>query len=164
MVAKCCRRSRVVGPIARRGSNPAVLLCTAARGTECKFFAQEISNSRKGLRYRNRHYRALTRYRDQILLASPRIPAISRAGYCADAASRQPSTRNTWEVRGQRLGIKLSHHQCDLTPMVSGMVRQMLHQVRQTDLCRAKRKHFFQGFVCQAIHELGLFFFDFRPH
>ena len=67
------------------------------------------------------------------------------------------------EVRGQRFGVKLPHHQCDLTPMVSGMVGQMLHQVRQTDLCCAKRKHFLQGFVCQAIHELGLFFLDFHP-
>jgi hypothetical protein len=48
------------------------------------------------------------------------------------------------EVRGQRLGVKLSHHQCDLTSMVSGMVRQMLHEVRQSDLCRAKGKHFFK--------------------
>jgi hypothetical protein len=31
------------------------------------------------------------------------------------------------EVRGRRLGVKLPHHQCDLTSMVSGMVRQMLH-------------------------------------
>src|SRR5208283_5710571 len=32
--------------------------------------------------------------------------------------------------------------------MVSGMVRQMLHEVRQTDLCCANRKHPSQGFVC----------------
>jgi hypothetical protein len=38
------------------------------------------------------------------------------------------------EVRGQRLGAKLPHHQRDLTSMVSGMVRQMLHQVHQSDL------------------------------
>ena len=71
------------------------------------------------------------------------------------------------EVGGQRLGPKLPHHQSDLTTMVSGMVRQMLHQVRQAGLCCAKRKHFPQGFVRHAIHELGLFFFDFRllsPH
>jgi len=67
------------------------------------------------------------------------------------------------EVRGQSLGPKLPHHQRDLTPVVSGMVRQMLHQVRQTDLRRANRKHSFQGFVRHALHELGLFFFDFRP-
>jgi hypothetical protein len=54
------------------------------------------------------------------------------------------------EVRGQKLGVKLPHHQCDLTSMVSGMVRQMLHQVRQTDLCCAKRKHFSKdSFVTQ---------------
>src|SRR5271156_980265 len=35
--------------------------------------------------------------------------------------------------------------------MVSGMVRQMLHQVRQTDLCRTHRKHPSQGFVCHSI-------------
>ena len=29
------------------------------------------------------------------------------------------------EVRGQRLGVKLPHHQCDLTSMVSGMVGKM---------------------------------------
>src|SRR5260370_1356472 len=43
------------------------------------------------------------------------------------------------------------------------MVRQMLHQVRQADLCCAKRKDFPQGFVGHVIHELGLFFLDFRP-
>jgi hypothetical protein len=31
------------------------------------------------------------------------------------------------EVRGQRLDVKLPHHQCDLTSMGNGMVRQMLH-------------------------------------
>jgi len=31
------------------------------------------------------------------------------------------------EVRGQRLGVKLPHHQRDLTSMVSGVVRHMLH-------------------------------------
>ena len=34
------------------------------------------------------------------------------------------------EIRGQRLNVELPHHQCDLTSMVGGMVRQMLHQVR----------------------------------
>ena len=67
------------------------------------------------------------------------------------------------EVRGQRLSVKLPHHRCDLTSMVSGMVRQMLHEVRQSDLCCAKREHFFQGFVRHAIHEFDLFFLDFRP-
>ena len=67
------------------------------------------------------------------------------------------------EVRGHGLGVKLPHHQCDLTSMVSGMVCQMLHQVRQSDMRSAKREHFFQGFVCHAIHELDLFFLDFRP-
>jgi hypothetical protein len=67
------------------------------------------------------------------------------------------------EVRGQRLGVKLPHHHCDLTSMVSGMIRQMLHEGCQSDLCRAKRKHCFQGFTCHPIHELGLFFLDFQP-
>ena len=67
------------------------------------------------------------------------------------------------EVRGQRLGAKLPHHQCDLTPMVGGMVRQMLHQVRQTDLGCAQRQHFPQRFICQAIHEFDPFFFNLRP-
>ena len=67
------------------------------------------------------------------------------------------------EVRGQRLGAKLANHQCDLTSMVSGMVRQMLHQMRQSNLCCAKRKQFFQGFVGHAVHELGLLFLDFLP-
>jgi hypothetical protein len=67
------------------------------------------------------------------------------------------------EVGGHRFGVKLPHHQCDLTPMVSGMVRQMLHQVRQTDVRRAKRNQFLQGFNCQTTHELCLFFLNFRP-
>jgi hypothetical protein len=67
------------------------------------------------------------------------------------------------EVRGERLSAKLPHHECDLTPMVSGMIRQMLHEVRQTDLCFANRKHGSQGFVCYAIHKLDLFFLDFCP-
>jgi len=29
------------------------------------------------------------------------------------------------EVRGQRLGLKLPHHQCDSTSIESGMVRQI---------------------------------------
>jgi hypothetical protein len=45
------------------------------------------------------------------------------------------------EIRGQRLSVELPHHQCDLTSMVGGMVRQMLHQVRQSDLCFSKRQH-----------------------
>jgi hypothetical protein len=67
------------------------------------------------------------------------------------------------EVRGKRLGVKLAHHQRDLTSMVSGMVRQMLHEVGQTDLRCAKREHSFQGFVCQAIHELDQFLLNFSP-
>ena len=67
------------------------------------------------------------------------------------------------EVRGQRHGVKLAHHQCELTSMVSRMVCQMLHQVHQSDLCCAKRKHCFQRFVGHAIHELNLFFLNFRP-
>jgi hypothetical protein len=41
--------------------------------------------------------------------------------------------------------------------MVSGMVRQMLQEVHQTDLCFANRKHPSQGFVRYAIHKLDLF-------
>jgi hypothetical protein len=67
------------------------------------------------------------------------------------------------EVRGRGLGVKLPHHYCYLTSMVGGMVRQMLHQMRQLDLRSAKRKHFLQGLVCHTIHELGLFFLDLRP-
>ena len=44
------------------------------------------------------------------------------------------------EIRGQRLSVELPHHQCDLTSMVGGMVRQMLHQVRETDLRGANGK------------------------
>jgi len=46
--------------------------------------------------------------------------------------------------------------------MVSGMVRQMLHEVRQTDLFCVDRKHPSQGFVRYAIHKLDLFSLDFR--
>jgi hypothetical protein len=67
------------------------------------------------------------------------------------------------EVRGHRLGTKLPHHQSDLASVVRGMVRHMLHQVRQSDLRGAKWEHSFQQFICQAVHELGLFFLDFGP-
>ena len=67
------------------------------------------------------------------------------------------------EVRGQRLGVKLPHHGCDLTSMVSGMVRHMLHEVRQPDLCGAKGEHSSQGFVRQPIHELDLLLSRFPP-
>jgi hypothetical protein len=36
---------------------------------------------------------------------------------------------------------------CDVTSMISGVVRQMLHQVHRSDQCCAKRKHLPQGFV-----------------
>ena len=74
-----------------------------------------------------------------------------------------PFHQKHMEVRGKSLGAKLPHHQRDLTPVISGMVRQMLRQVRQTDLRCANGKHSSQGFVGHAIHELGLFFFKFRP-
>jgi hypothetical protein len=67
------------------------------------------------------------------------------------------------EVRGHRLSTQLPHHQSDLASMVSGMVRQVLHQVHQSDFCCAKWEHSFQQFSRQAIHELGLFFLDFGP-
>ena len=35
--------------------------------------------------------------------------------------------------------------------------------VASFDLCCAKRKHCFQGFVCHPIHELDLFFLNFLP-
>jgi hypothetical protein len=35
------------------------------------------------------------------------------------------------EVRGQRLSAQLSHHERDLTAMIGGMVREMLHQGRK---------------------------------
>ncbi len=47
------------------------------------------------------------------------------------------------EIRGQRLSVELPHHQRDLTSMVGGMVRQMLHQVRQSDLCFCEKAAFF---------------------
>ncbi len=94
-------------------------------------------------------------------LSTVNLPILSRllCSRSLTAAFRQKHM----EVRGQRLGAKLPHHQCDLPPMVSGVVRHMLHQVRQAGLCCAKRKHLSQGFIRHAIHELGLFFFNFRP-
>src|ERR1700722_11389752 len=47
---------------------------------------------------------------------------------CLAAAFHQKHVK----VRGQRVGVKLPHHGCDLTSMVSGMVRHMLHEVRQS--------------------------------
>jgi len=67
------------------------------------------------------------------------------------------------EIRGHRLGTKLPHHQSDLASMVGGMVRHMLHQVRQADVCGAKWEHSFQEFICQAVHELVLFVLDLSP-
>jgi hypothetical protein len=67
------------------------------------------------------------------------------------------------KVRGGRLRAQLPDHQCDLTSMISGMVRQMLHQVRQSNLGCPKRKYLFQDFICNVIHELNLLLFDFRP-
>ena len=67
------------------------------------------------------------------------------------------------EIGGQRFGVELPHHHGDLTAMIRGVVDQMLHQVRQTELCCAKREHFFQRFLCHGIYELRLLFLDFRP-
>jgi hypothetical protein len=67
------------------------------------------------------------------------------------------------KVRRRWLGIKLPQHQRDLTSMVGGMVHEVLHQARQTDLCRTKRKHLFQRFICHAICELGLLPLNPRP-
>jgi hypothetical protein len=67
------------------------------------------------------------------------------------------------EVRGHGLGTKLPHHQSDLASVVSGVVRQMLHQVHQSNLCCAKWEHSFQEFICQAVHELGLLVLNLGP-
>src|SRR5215470_10677815 len=47
--------------------------------------------------------------------------------------------------------------------MIRGVVGHMLHQVRQTQLCCANRKHFAQGFFCHGTYELRLFFLYFLP-
>ena len=67
------------------------------------------------------------------------------------------------EIGGQRFGIELPHHHGDLTAMIRGVVDQMLHQVRQTELCCAKREHFSQRFLCHGTYELRLLSLDFRP-
>ena len=67
------------------------------------------------------------------------------------------------EVCRERLGRKLAHHERNLPPVICGMVRQVLHQMRQADLCFAHRKHPSQGFGCHAIHKLDLFSLDFSP-
>jgi len=59
--------------------------------------------------------------------------------------------------------MELAHHQRDLAAMIRGVVRQMLHQLRQTELCPANRKHSPQGFLCHGINEFRLFFLDFHP-
>jgi hypothetical protein len=59
------------------------------------------------------------------------------------------------ETGGQRVCIELPHHQPDLTAMVRGVVGQMLHQVRQTELCCTKRKHSPQSFFCHGMSEGG---------
>jgi len=67
------------------------------------------------------------------------------------------------EVSGYWLSAKLPHHQCDLTTMVGGVIRQMLHELRQSDLSRAKWKELLKFFVCQPIQKLDLLFLDLRP-
>jgi hypothetical protein len=67
------------------------------------------------------------------------------------------------KVRRERLRGELPHHQRHLTPMVSGVVREMLPQLRQADLCGAHNQPPFPPFVCYAIHELDLLSLDFRP-
>jgi len=66
------------------------------------------------------------------------------------------------KVRRDRLGVKLAHHQRDLTPMVGGVVRRMLHRLRQRNLRRAKRNHCLQRLFGHAVHEVNLLFLDFR--
>ena len=59
--------------------------------------------------------------------------------------------------------MELAHHQGDLATMIRGVVRQMLHQVRQTELCRANGKHSPQSFLGQRMNEFRLFLLDFHP-
>jgi len=47
------------------------------------------------------------------------------------------------KIRGLRFSSELTHHQGDLTAMVSGMVRDMLQQMDQFDLGLANRNHSF---------------------
>jgi hypothetical protein len=67
------------------------------------------------------------------------------------------------EVGGDWFSTKLPHHQRNLTAMISGMVRHVLHQVREAEVCCANRKHLSQRFVCDAIHKLHLFSLDLGP-
>jgi hypothetical protein len=67
--------------------------------------------------------------------------------------------RSPWRAAQRPAAASLA----PLDPMVSGMVRQMLHQVPQTDLCFENRNHPSQGFVGYAIHKLNLFPLDFHP-
>jgi hypothetical protein len=62
------------------------------------------------------------------------VIALICRGSCSLAAAFH---QKHMEIRGQRLNVELPHHQCDLTWMVGGMVRQVLHQVRQSDLNEA---------------------------
>ena len=57
------------------------------------------------------------------------------------------------EIRLQLLGTELSQHRRDLTPMVGGMTRQVLHKVRQRHLSCTDRKPSLQQFVCQEVHD-----------
>ena len=61
---------------------------------------------------------------------------LARVGHFAASFQYKKS-----EIGGDRDSAKLAHFFCHLAPMVSGMVRQMLHQVRQTDFCCEYRKH-----------------------
>lgn len=49
----------------------------------------------------------------------------------------------------------------NLAAMIRRVIGQMLHQLCQTELCRANRKHLPQGFLCQGTYELRLFFLYF---
>ena len=67
------------------------------------------------------------------------------------------------EIRRQRLGPELPHCQRQLTSMIGGMIRKVLHEMGQLDACSSKRKHFRQVFVGHALNELGLLHLDFHP-
>ena len=67
------------------------------------------------------------------------------------------------EVRRPRLGPELPHCQRELTSMVGGVIREVLHQVHQFDLCSSKWKPFLQVVVGHAIYKLDLFSLDLYP-
>ena len=67
------------------------------------------------------------------------------------------------EIRRQRLGTKLPHHERHLTSVVAGVVDDVLHQVHQAQPRSTKGEHFRQALIVHAIYELGLLRLDFYP-